>query len=48
MPRGTAWLDLGTPDSLLEAGKFIQIIEERQGLEVGNPIEVARVLGWKF
>lgn len=48
MPRGTAWLDLGTPDSLLEAGKFIQIIEERQGLEVGNPIEVARVLGWKI
>lgn len=48
MPRGTAWLDLGTPDSLLEAGKFIQIIEERQGLEVGNPVEVARILGWKF
>jgi glucose-1-phosphate thymidylyltransferase len=46
MPRGTAWLDLGTPESLLEAGKFIQIVEERQGLEVGNPIEVARILGW--
>ena len=44
MPRGTAWLDLGTPESLLEAGKFIQIIEERQGLEVGNPLQVAFVM----
>lgn len=48
MSRGSAWLDLGTPSALLEAGKFIQIIEERQGLEVGNPIEVARNLGWKL
>jgi len=40
MPRGTAWLDLGTPDSLLEAGKFIQIIEARQGLRVGDPTEI--------
>jgi glucose-1-phosphate thymidylyltransferase len=46
MPRGTAWLDLGTPESLLEAGKFIQIIEDRQGLEVGNPIQVAEVMGF--
>jgi len=46
MPRGTAWLDLGTPDSLLEAGKFIQIIEERQGLEVGNPFDVAKTVGF--
>jgi glucose-1-phosphate thymidylyltransferase len=46
MPRGTAWLDLGTPDSLLEAGKFIQIVEERQGLEVGNPTNVAEVMGF--
>jgi glucose-1-phosphate thymidylyltransferase len=44
MPRGTAWLDLGTPDSLLEAGKFIQIIEERQGLRVGDPKEIAGLL----
>lgn len=46
MPRGTAWLDLGTPDSLLEAAKFIQIIEKRQGLEIGNPIQVAEVMGY--
>ena len=44
MPRGTAWLDLGTPDSLLEAGKFIQIIEERQGLRIGDPNEIADLL----
>ena len=48
MSRGTAWLDLGTPDSLLEAGKFIQIIEERQGLEVGNPDNVARIMGYIY
>ena len=46
MPRGTAWLDLGTPKSLLEAGKFIEIIEERQGLQVGNPLDAAKVFGW--
>jgi glucose-1-phosphate thymidylyltransferase len=46
MPRGTAWLDLGTPGSLLEAGKFIQIIEERQGLRVGDPIDIAQLLNW--
>ena len=46
MPRGTAWLDLGTPGSLLEAGKFIQIVEERQGLRVGDPTEIADLMGW--
>ena len=46
MPRGTAWLDLGTPGSLLEAGKFIQILEERQGLRVGDPTDVAQLLNW--
>ena len=46
MPRGTAWLDLGTPKSLLEAGKFIEIVEERQGLQVGNPRDVAELFGW--
>lgn len=46
MPRGTAWLDLGTPKSLLEAGKFIEIVEERQGLQVGNPMDAAKLFGW--
>jgi glucose-1-phosphate thymidylyltransferase len=46
MPRGSAWLDLGTPGSLLEAGKFIQIVEERQGLRVGDPAEIAKLLNW--
>jgi glucose-1-phosphate thymidylyltransferase len=41
IPRGTAWLDLGTPRSLLEAGKFIQILEDRQGLKIGDPFEIA-------
>jgi glucose-1-phosphate thymidylyltransferase len=44
MPRGTAWLDLGTPDSLLEAGKFIQIIENRQGLRIGDIEEIANLI----
>jgi glucose-1-phosphate thymidylyltransferase len=39
--RGTAWLDTGSPDGLLQAGNFIQTVESRQGLKIGCPEEIA-------
>jgi glucose-1-phosphate thymidylyltransferase len=44
--RGFAWLDTGSPDALMQAANFIQTIEQRQGLQIACPEEIAYRQGW--
>ena len=46
LDRGTAWLDTGTFQSLMQAGQFVQVIEERQGLKIGSIEEAAYKMGF--
>ncbi len=46
MGRGYAWLYTGTHASLLDAGNFVRTLEQRQGLQVGSPDEIAYAAGW--
>lgn len=44
--RGVSWLDTGTPHSLLQAAQFVEVLQERQGLQVASPEEIAFRMGY--
>jgi glucose-1-phosphate thymidylyltransferase len=46
LPRGTAWLDTGSFKALHDAATFVRITEERTGLRIGEPTDVAEIQGW--
>ncbi len=43
--RGIAWLDTGSPDAMLQAAQFVQTVQERQGLRIACPEEIAYAQG---
>lgn len=45
IPRGTAWLDLGTPDGLIDAGEYVRTLQKRQGVPIGSPEEATWRMG---
>jgi glucose-1-phosphate thymidylyltransferase len=46
IPRGTVWMDMGTPDGLAEASDFVRILQRRQGGKISSPEEIALLMGY--